>query len=335
MRAASRLAAVGIAAWTACAPLACGPLLGIDDGLLEEDASTLSVVDGTDGGAPDAARAGEHDAGDAGTTTNAGDDASLDDASLGDAGPPLAPDAACITDPAWCNGRCDTTTDNCGQPIDCGTCEAGVSCFSNVCGCMPESTAAACAGAQCGQAINNCNLAVNCGVSGSASCPPNDVCLADAGTCCTPDNGTACGGRCQVQVANNCGVTIGCPSCPGGQVCVGGQCCTPVGCSADCVDSCGQPSQACCAPEAGAPMKDSGGGPCTAMGAACTGNAQCCTGACGSGGTCLSGCGIANVSCSVTASCCYGLTCKPFIMPLGTSATASGEPQVVTSGRCQ
>jgi hypothetical protein len=354
----------GAVATMACAPLACGSLLGIDDGLLKEDASTR----------PDAMAV----AFEAGIPAESGDEAVAVEAD-----PPAPAEAGCTPDPSWCdthcgtsrdncgesrvcpddcptedtcsagnvcqcqsradwcNGRCEQTTDNCGKPVDCGSCEAGVSCFTNVCGCMPDTIATTCAGKECGQATNNCGLAVNCGVSGSTACPSSEVCLQDADTCCTPDNAGSCGNRCQVQVTNNCGASILCPSCPGGEVCTGGVCCVPNGCGGDCVDNCGQSSAACCPtppPDGGTtppPADSGGGGGCTAMGATCASNAACCSGACSNDGVCVSACGTSETSCSLSsAPCCIGLTCQSTIMPLDTSGSAPA-PQLISNGRCQ
>ena len=367
-----RLAMAGLLVVAAWAPLACGPLLGIDDGLAKGDAAAGArdevAIDATraSGADPEASEVGLPDARDQSDPI-----ADVDSRVAADAGCTPDPNwcnAHCGTGPDncgltrecsstcpveqacganlmcacqvradWCNGRCEDTTDNCGNPIGCGLCDGGVPCYSNVCGCMPEPAATACGASQCGQATNNCNLTVNCGVDGSAACPQNQVCLAGPRTCCTPDNAAACGNRCQVQVTNNCDVTFVCPACATGQVCDNGQCCKPVGCGGTCVDNCGQTSQACCPtppPDAGSPPPEDGGGACTPMGSPCAGNAACCTGSCSSAGTCVSACGTLDVACSSTSSCCYGLTCKPFISPA--AQTVSGEaPQLVGTGRCQ
>ncbi len=198
----------------------------------------------------------------------------------------------CQTETAWCTGRCGKTTDNCGNPIDCGTCseEAGVckpetvasACGGRQCGqatnncgqlvncgllglglcsglfqvclgdggcCSPDS-ANAC-GNQCETfATDNCGELVQC----PSSCGSGRVCYQNS--CCTPTD--ACGGACNVTRMDNCGETVDC-GCSGAQECVAqtSTCCTPQGCSANCVDSCGLPSNSCCIeagpPEAGPP----------------------------------------------------------------------------------
>ena len=230
----------------------------------------------------------------------------------------------CQTDPTWCNGRCDKTTDNCGNTIACASCEAGVTCYSGVCGCMPEPASTTCAGKQCGSALNNCNLTVNCGVNNSTECDSSQTCLANE-TCCTPDNTTACGGRCQVNATNNCGQSVPCPqTCPGGQACVNSVCCTATGCGGACIDNCGQPNASCCPPDAGSPPPvDSGSPPpdaggCGTPGVSC--KYGCCSSFCGYAYTCVTSCQSAGTKCSTTADCCYGLTCgSGGIVPLGTA----------------
>jgi hypothetical protein len=195
----------------------------------------------------------------------------------------------CQTEPDWCTARCGETLDNCGNPIDCGPCDAG----PDVVVCAPEDIATACGAMECGQATNNCGQLVNCGPGNLSSCGSSaQFCQAD-GSCCTPDNAGACGTHCGAYTATNgCGQTTSCPaacggsqvcfgescctpanpcgtscattmtdncgetvqcSCQSGQECIVTTCCTPSGCSANCLDSCGVYSQACCLPEAGPP----------------------------------------------------------------------------------
>ncbi len=191
---------------------------------------------------------------------------------------------ACQSEPSWCSGRCGNTQDNCGNPIDCGVCAADAG------QCVAEAVRQACGSRACGQATNNCNQLVNCGLleglcllqvclPDGGCCTPNssaacgnhcgtsatdncgqevecrstcgsgDVCYQKS--CCTPTD--PCSGACGVTRVDNCGQTVRC-GCSGAGECVTrtSTCCTPQGCSANCVDSCGLPSNSCCI-EAGPP----------------------------------------------------------------------------------
>ena len=236
------------------------------------------------------------------------------------------------------------TTDNCGNSIDCRTCEAGVGCYTNVCGCMPDPVATTCAGKQCGQFLNNCNLKVNCGANGTMDCDGGDYCNETTGTCCTPDN-SACTGRCNTSITNNCGITNPCPAtCPGNGVCNGTTCCTPTGCGGNCLDNCGQKNASCCAPDAGnpppldsgSPPPDSGGG-CAPVGSPCA-YGCCSTLQCGQSDLCVAACKTSGAQCNTSSDCCYGLTCSGVVaQPLGTSQQAIGLPDssIYPVGTCQ
>jgi hypothetical protein len=327
---------VGLVALLVGAPVACGSLLGIDSGTLRGDASTGSFDDVVTIDPPDDASSPSDggfvpvDAGPACTpdlnwcTTHCG-------TGPDNCGQPrgcsslcpqgescIANSCTCTPDPTWCNGRCGETTDNCGNKIDCLSCEAGVACYSNVCGCMPDAPSTTCSGKQCASALNNCNLAVNCGVQNSTECASGEYCLA-SDTCCTPDDTTACGGKCQVSVTDNCGLSVPCPqTCPNNGVCLKGNCCTPSGCGGSCIDNCGQKNSSCCPvtppPDAGSPPPDAGttppvdsGGGCGAAGASCA--TGCCSQLCSSQYICVNSCDGQGTTCTTTSDCCYGLTC--------------------------
>jgi hypothetical protein len=285
--------------------LACGPLLGIDDGQRKDDASAPGAPGSStgartlDGGALDPSEASSDPGSDAsspgapdspGAPTGSEAGASGSDATTGapDDGSTGEASAPCVPDPLWCPGRCDRTTDNCGNPVDCGGCDGGITCLSNACGCAP-------------------------------------------------DNAYACAGRCQTSVVNNCGQNVLCGSCPSGQECAGTLCCAPSGCSGDCIDSCGLTNQSCCQAEAGPPPDagGGGGGPCIAMGSGCSDSSACCSGACSTAGLCVSACGGDFAQCGASSPlCCIGFTCQSFIEPLASAATSS-QPAVVTNSRCQ
>jgi hypothetical protein len=268
------------------------------------------------------------------------------------------PTAICVcqSDPTWCIGRCGTMPDNCNAKVDCMTCEGGLACNGNTCGCTPQPNP--CGSRLCGQTLDSCNHPVICGVNGM--CAGGGVCDPNTGTCCTPLT-NPCAGRCSTSVDNGCGQLIACPSgcptgevcdqtkccaapqcgnscntslpngcgtsvpctCSGGQVCdPQGQCCTPTGgCSPTCVDNCGQPAPCC--PE---------GGMCAPLGGYCSGGPQCCTGACaqgGSPGTCVTSCGGPGAPCLSSSDCCIPYNCSIVAPPLD-----AGMAQPLM-GRCQ
>jgi hypothetical protein len=338
----ARFAVVAILAAMGLAPLACGSLLGIDAGkLLDPDASTFDPV--LDGQAPldsETAKDASSDviayvAPDAAPcqpdlswcTTHCGP--GLDNCGQMRDCPNDCPTGQrclgnkcqCQPDQEYCidTGACLATTDNCGNAVTCGACDGGVTCFSGACGCMPEPATQACGAQQCGQATNNCQQTVNCGVSGTSACATGEVCLAD-NTCCTPDNETVCASRCQTTVTNNCNQQLACPqTCPNNGVCLNTECCTPNGtCSGACMDNCNQFSQACCPATAdgGSPAPDSGSSPPPDSGPSCSGSGSscslgCCQGLlCGQSATCVTSCATASTACSSDADCCYGLSCQ-------------------------
>jgi hypothetical protein len=361
-----RLSIAGVVALVVCAPLACGSLLGIDNGTPRGDASAVGSTVGDDS-APDVTTSDPpQDAGsrsDVGSSTDGGlgfdghvgctPDLNWCDTHCG-TGPdncnqmracntPCPTGESCVAnvckctfDPTWCNGRCQDTTDNCGNPINCMQCDGGVACYSNVCGCMPESVATTCAGKQCGQAINNCNLPVNCGVNNSVNCNPGDYCNESAGTCCTPDN-SACTGKCMTSIST-CGLTVPCAMCPGNQVCVNYACCTPTTCSAPCVDNCGQSNNACCPPpkDGGPPPPPPDGGACGGPGAPCP--TPCCSGLmCGYNFQCVNYCGGQGAQCSQPSDCCYGLSCSGVVVASAAAPNLSGPDSGIVPpiGTCQ
>lgn len=384
-----RLATAGMVGLLACAPLACGSLLGIDSGTPRGDAAT--AADGAF--VPDAPVDPPADGGTASDGGKPFDGGPLTDGGLvldGNVG--CVPDpnwcdmhcgtgpdncnqmrvcntpcptgescvanvCTCAQDPNWCSGRCEQTTDNCGKPIACPECDGGAAdCHNNVCGCTPDPVATTCAGRQCGQAINNCKLPVNCGVNNTVNCS-SGICDEDAGTCCTPDN-SACLGQCMTSIVT-CGVTVPCASCPTNQVCLSSNtCCTPSSCSGPCVDNCGQNNSACCPtcmpsgcsgpcvdncgqnnsaccptpPPDGGPPDD--GGACGDPGASCS--SPCCPGLyCGSSFQCVVSCGIRNAPCSQPSDCCYGLSCTGGVAT-PVSASAGGlDSGVLPPASCQ
>jgi hypothetical protein len=354
---------------------ACGMILGIDSGKYRgdgdasladveiDDVATQEGGTATDGGVSvDAAPPADASAGDGSTCnpdlawcdTHCGK--GLDNCNQARDCPSNCPSGeacvgqqcTCVPDPNFCANHCLSGKDNCGNDVTCPGCEAGVTCYSGACGCMPEAVATACGAKQCGQAVNNCNQAVSCGANGACA-TSGDVCL-DAGTCCTPTTAANCQDRCQTQVSNGCGQMVPCPvTCPNGGTCISTRCCYSNGtCSGNCLDSCGQYSAACCSGTAdggtadSGPPKDSGGPPvdaggtCNGTGGSCA--SGCCPGlVCGGTYTCATSCRSSSAPCSQTSDCCYGLSCIGGVV--AASVASSGGPIVpdsgATTGTCQ
>jgi hypothetical protein len=102
---------------------------------------------------------------------------------------------------------------------------------------------------------DNCGRTVQC----PTTCATGLVCY--EGACCTPTD--PCAGACGVARVNNCGqmVQCGCSAWNAECVMATNTCCVPQGCSANCVDSCGLTSAACCVDagsDAGPSQSDSG-----------------------------------------------------------------------------
>jgi hypothetical protein len=164
------------------------------------------------------------------------------------------PDAgACV--PSTCaelGASCGFATDTkCGVGVDCGKalcpdhCTNGM-CTSTVCQVDPTTTCAG-RGYVCGQAIDNCGNALDCGTvtcpnAGDSCvqgvCTPPPPCLVDPTTTC-PGRGYSCG-----QAADNCGhlLTCGPSTCSTpGWTCGGGSVSGVCGCTGTCsqIPACG------------------------------------------------------------------------------------------------
>src|SRR5579883_1000619 len=152
----SALARVALACVLALACIACGPLLGIDDGVpLGDDAASGGGDDGTAPGT---------DAGGDGPTAN-GDAGPSPDAQASDAHVDAAHDApvardssveACTPDPSFCTAHCGTSNDNCGAPRACPGCGTGFTCDpgTHTCACAPDPSWC---NNKCGATHDNCN----------------------------------------------------------------------------------------------------------------------------------------------------------------------------------
>jgi hypothetical protein len=157
------------------------------------------------------------------------------------------PDAgACV--PSTCSelgASCGFVTDtkcsgvvDCGQDVCPGHCSNGT-CSTTVCQVDPATTCAG-RGYVCGQAIDNCGNALDCG---TVTCPnAGDSCV--QGVCtpppaCVVDSATTCAGRGYTcgQAADNCGhlLTCGASTCSTpGWTCGGGSTPGVCGCSGAC-----------------------------------------------------------------------------------------------------
>jgi hypothetical protein len=155
-----------------------------------------------------------------------------------------APSCTPSTQGAACAGKtCGQVGNGCGGTHDCGTCTGGQECGVQAafqCGtpippvCEPLLQAEACAGKECGTALDGCGTApenqFDCG-----SCPSGEFCgLQAAFQCDAPDaipcvpNGESCealGWACGDAI-NNCGDVFDCADegreCNGFQTCTGG-----------------------------------------------------------------------------------------------------------------
>jgi hypothetical protein len=188
------------------------------------------------------------------------------------------------------SNQCGSVTNNCTQTVNCGVngttgCAAGQECTTSggVSTCCQLGT---CAGRCNVQISDNCGGTLTCPSNG---CPAGQECDLSTTACCSPTNN--CGNQCNVSVSDGCGRAISC-SCASGVCTANNLCCVPNGtCSGNCLDNCGQQSQACCGGmDAG---KDDGPPMCLGQGLMC--------------------------GPSVTEPCCPGLSCLaaivPFIVP--------------------
>jgi hypothetical protein len=158
--------------------------------------------------------------------------------------------ASCVTPPSSnckplsCQDQglsCGVTGDGCGNPLDCGSCVAPLTCggggVRGVCG-EPDGgacTPSGCNG-KCGPQGDGCGGQIACPCPSGTTCGgggvPNVCGVTEAGTC-TPRTCAQAGISCG-PAGDGCGnlVAGGCGSCAGGQVCGAagpGQCGTPEG----------------------------------------------------------------------------------------------------------
>ncbi|HEX9294704.1 MAG TPA: hypothetical protein VF881_02685, partial [Polyangiaceae bacterium] len=123
---------------------------------------------------------------------------------------------------------CGQIGDGCGGTLDCGSCQGGRVCVSNVCsmpvdGCVPL-TCLQVGGTYCGRIGDGCGRLLDCGNCASPlECGGGgiaNVCgaAADGGACTPTVCGVANGQYCGV-VGSGCGGKLDCGGCPAGQSC--------------------------------------------------------------------------------------------------------------------
>ena len=110
-----------------------------------------------------------------------------------------------------CFYACGSVDDGCGGFLDCGGCESGKACRSNVCACDPRSCVEA--GKNCGQydtsAAAGCGETTNCGVCEEQQACRDNVCECLSHTCDSLN--ASCG-----TIDDGCGGWIECGGCPAG-----------------------------------------------------------------------------------------------------------------------
>jgi hypothetical protein len=255
--------------------------------------------------------------------------------------------ACCAPDnAAACAGKnCGTVTNNCGQPVDCGTCTSPQTCggggTANVCGCTPTTCAAQ--HATCGSIPDGCGGTLDCNSCDADACLFCDADHACASTCtgdqvccggrlcglavgargCVAD-GDCCSGTC---VAGVCQATPGgdgapCDSaadCAGGIPCVDGVCCaSTIVCGGTCCASDAQVcfDNSCCAPKTCAEQ----GANCGELSDTCGGALDC--GTCNAPQTCGGG-GIPN-ACGCTPTTCQAGQCGQIVDGCGGNLDCGG-----------
>jgi hypothetical protein len=139
--------------------------------------------------------------------------------------PGAAPRLCCTPEPktTTCGTRvCGSVLNNCGLPVDCGSCTSPNTCNgAGQCVCIDEPTATTCGAAVCGSKTNNCGKSVSCGAcSGVNTCNGAGQCV-----CVDEPTATTCGSAVCGSKTNNCSKTVSCGTCGSGTTCNGsGQC---------------------------------------------------------------------------------------------------------------
>ncbi|MFT3768743.1 MAG: hypothetical protein QM820_25130 [Minicystis sp.] len=166
-----------------------------------------------------------------------------------DLGSCVTPDIPMCT-PQTCaslGAQCGPAGDGCGGVLQCGTCQAPLTCGGggtpSVCGssCVPKTCSQL--QIQCGPAGDGCGNVIQCG-----SCPAGQTCGGGGmpGVCgnqpCTPKTCAQLGVNCG-PAGDGCGNLIQCGSCPAGQTCGGGG--TPNVCGGCTPKTCAQLGKNC------------------------------------------------------------------------------------------
>jgi MYXO-CTERM domain-containing protein len=220
--------------------------------------------------------------------------------------------------------NCGTIGNGCGGTVSCtGVCTLPQSCggggTANVCGCTSNPIATTCAG-KCGSVIDNCNVAVACGVT-YCTPPANSTATCSGNTCGFTCNAGFhnCGGVCVSNSSvNSCGTTscTACPADPNGvATCNGTSCgitcnagfhnCGGVCVSNSNVNSCGTTSCTPCAAPANANATCDG----TSCGFTCNSGFHACGTSCSSD-TDVNQCGASCMVCSAATDACHTAVCS-------------------------
>jgi hypothetical protein len=166
---------------------------------------------------------------------------------------------ACVTVPSSCSPvsqvtacalkECGIVSDGCNGTYDCGGCTGNEQCGAiNAfqCDappggpCTPRTQQQACAGKECGTALDGCGTGAGHELNCGSSCPSGQYCgVVEAFQCDVPPAPPACvpnGKTCQSEgwdcgtFVNNCGTTSNCGSCASNETCIGGLSGSPTSC---------------------------------------------------------------------------------------------------------
>ncbi|MGA7122798.1 MAG: hypothetical protein WBY94_22045 [Polyangiaceae bacterium] len=129
--------------------------------------------------------------------------------------------------------------------LSCGGCTAPYTCSTTTtpgtCQCTPKTIAQACAGQQCGSAMDGCNGIVTC----PNTCTEPYICSGTTCQCTPKTTAQACAGQQCGSAMDGCNGTVTCPNtCTGLSVCSGTTCTCQAGtvsCSGTCVNTSNDP----------------------------------------------------------------------------------------------
>jgi hypothetical protein len=170
------------------------------------------------------------------------------------AGQCVAVQATCnpVSQSAACGLKeCGIVGNGCNGTYDCGSCGVGQQCGAITAfqcdvppgqqGCVARTQQEACAGKECGIALDGCGTGAGHQLScGGSTCPNGQFCgVVQAFQCDVPPAPPTCvpnGDTCQSEgwacgtFVNNCGTTSSCGSCNSNETCIGGLAGNPTSC---------------------------------------------------------------------------------------------------------